>query len=97
MRVLRLQIIPFDDFSRDELHHIWKSLCKEQKWECAEDVSLVASRRVARGIGRKGFGNARDVRRLFERAVSSAKLRFFSGGEGARPTISMEDIIGMRP
>ncbi len=90
-------MIPFDDFSKDELHHIWRRMCKEAKWACADDVSLVASRRVARGIGRKGFGNARTVRKLFESAVSSAKLRFLAAGPGARPTIQMVDIIGSEP
>ncbi len=55
------QEVTFEDFNADELHLIWKSLCRDQEWECTQDVSLVASRRVARGIGRKGFGNARAV------------------------------------
>jgi hypothetical protein len=58
---------------------------------------MVASRRVARGVGRKGFGNARTVRKLFESAVSSAKLRFYGAAPGAQPTIAMEDIIGKEP
>jgi hypothetical protein len=70
------QVIPFDDFSSSELHDIFRGLCREKKWHCPQDVSLVASRRVARGIGRKGFGNARAVRKLFERAVDGAKLRY---------------------
>ncbi|MCP5493816.1 MAG: AAA family ATPase [Leptospiraceae bacterium] len=94
----RFETIQFDDFSEDELHRIWNGLCKKYNWICDNNVSKVASRRVARGIGRKGFGNARAVRRLFEQAKTEAKRRFYADtSSNAKPTIIMEDVIGLKP
>jgi hypothetical protein len=41
--------------------------------------------------------SCRQVRRLFEKAVSYAKLRFLSAPPGSMPTILMEDVIGKEP
>lgn len=56
----------------------------------------MARRRVARGIGRPGFGNARDVRKLFERTVAEAKATYNPRTDKA-PTLAAEHIIGRRP
>jgi hypothetical protein len=72
----RFQTIPFDDFTLPQLELIWRRLCEQSGWACSDQVAQVASRRVGRGIGRKGFGNARSVRTLFETAVREAKLRY---------------------
>jgi hypothetical protein len=94
----RFQVVPFEDFSREELGSIWRGFCKDKEWRCEEDVCDVVSRRLARGIGRRGFGNARDVRNLFQRTVSIAKMRFFRDErKDAIPTIVMEDVIGKEP
>lgn len=57
-------------------------------------MSRVTSRRLAQGHGRKGFGNASEVRKLFERVVQEAKLRYV---KGQTPTLTVEDIIGKEP
>ena len=56
----------------------------------------MARRRVARGIGQPGFGNARDVRKLFERTVAEAKASYNPRTDDA-PTLAAEHIIGRRP
>jgi AAA+ superfamily predicted ATPase len=89
----RFKNVHFADFSEDQLADIWRKNCRDMEFQCAEDVTKVASRRVARGLGRKGFGNARDVRKLFESAISFAKMHF----DGGKPTILMEDVIGKEP
>ena len=72
----RFQNIHFEDFDVKQLADIWDtSMCKKQGWKSEEKVTNIAAARVARGIGKKGFGNARTVRKLFERTVSEAIKR----------------------
>ena len=104
--------ITFEDFSETELRQIWLLELAKTKtegsagWEVATDdngedkVSDVAARRLARGIGRKGFGNAGDVRTMFQTAVKTA----ISRGLQANPSlhfpdlrISIVDVIGHDP
>ena len=89
----RFQTVQFDDFSEEQLGQIWRSLGAKHGWRIGDDVSRVAAARVARGRGRKGFGNARSVRQMFERAIGEAKHRYV-GGE---PTMMVEDVIGKEP
>ena len=65
----RFQSIVFDDFDEDQLRKVWEKYASDSGWESDAKASNVAARRIARGIGNKGFGNARDVRKLFESAV----------------------------
>ena len=72
----RFQNVHFEDFDVKQLADIWDtSMCKKQGWKSEEKVTNIAAARVARGIGKKGFGNARTVRKLFERTVSEAIKR----------------------
>jgi replication-associated recombination protein RarA len=91
----RFKTVNFADFSQDQIAAIWSKNCKDNAFKCERDVTNVAARRIARGIGRKGFGNARSVRQLFERAASEAKMRFRPGKEP--PQILVEDVIGKPP
>ena len=91
----RFQDVIFDDFNEQQLREIWESRCKKQAWVPAKDVSKVAARRIARGIGGKNFGNARSVRKLFETAVRYAKVDYLKNG--GTPTITMENLIGKPP
>ena len=54
----------------------------------------MAARRIARGIGRKGFGNARSMRQLFEQVATFAVAAYEARGD---LIIVAEDIIGKRP
>ncbi len=89
----RFQTVQFDDFSEDQLGQIWRSMGVEQGWSIDDAVSRVAAARIARGRGRKGFGNARSVRQMFERAIGEAKHRY----TGGKPTMIVEDVIGKEP
>ena len=59
----RFDLINFDDFDEDELKTIWKGEMEKRKFECDDRVTSVVARRLARQAGRKGFGNARAVRK----------------------------------
>ena len=72
----RFVSVPFEDFDEDQLALVWEKFCRDGRWQTSREVTRVAARRVARGIGSKGFANARSVRQLFDTAVSSAKRRF---------------------
>ena len=102
-------VIDFDDFEENELKEIWESLLEKsskkdkttgaiviQGWVVKERmVSAVAARRIARGIGRKGHGNAAAVLSLFEKAKEAAM-----SGKDYDPKnllITMIDLIGPDP
>ena len=55
--------IIFDDFTQPELKEIWTEMAGTNNWRLEPTVAEVASRRVSRGRGVKGFANARSVRR----------------------------------
>lgn len=92
----RFESIMFEDFTDAQLYQIWKKMCEDRTWTCSEDVSLVASRRLARGIGQKGFGNARSVRNLFESVIGNAEQLFLQNPHSP-PEILMEHVIGKEP
>jgi replication-associated recombination protein RarA len=73
----RFSTIVLEDFSREELEAIWsKELNNREGWDVEKElVNHVASYRLAKGRGSRGFGNARDVRNLFEKTVRSALAR----------------------
>ncbi|GMI24408.1 hypothetical protein TeGR_g12431 [Tetraparma gracilis] len=94
----RFRNIDFEDFDESQLKSIWESLCKESGYECdSKKTSEVAARRLARGAMRKGFGNARTVRKLVDRALESAERNYLKAGAGAKPLITVFDVIGKRP
>ncbi|KOO32113.1 protein-tyrosine dual specificity domain protein [Chrysochromulina tobinii] len=59
------------------------------------DALEVAVRRVARGKGRYGFGNGRDLRNAFESAASKARAR--ANFDPRAPELQIEDVIGPPP
>jgi hypothetical protein len=82
----RFTTIPFDDFSESDLLLKWRSLCEEHDVQCDDKISVIAARRLARGMGRKGFGNARDARKLFQDAVSASDHRYFKEAKEGEKT-----------
>ena len=60
----RFRDILFEDFTQPELKEIFVEFAEKHKWTLDTNVAEVASRRVARRRGVKGFANARDVRAL---------------------------------
>ncbi len=99
----RFDDVLFEDFDAAGLLRVWEGMLKKYSWRVFEqNVSRVAAARVARGAGSKGFGNARDVKNLFERSVSRALNRRKSVTPGERfdpsaPTMIMVDVLGPPP
>jgi SpoVK/Ycf46/Vps4 family AAA+-type ATPase len=78
----------------------------ERKRVCGTDIATVMARRIARGAGTKGFGNAREVRNQLEAAINRQSDRVGSialHGHGASITedqhrlLTRGDTIGNRP
>ena len=87
------QQITFEDYTEKELADIFRQMCTKMKWPPgSEDVVNVAARRVARGRGRKAFGNAGAVRVLFEAAYRRALDR-----DANATTLEIIDVIGPPP
>ena len=86
--------ITFDDYTEGELAQIFAGLCADHKWPPAEgeEVVAVAARRLARGRGRRGFGNAGEVRKLFEAAYRRALDR-----DANAKSLTIIDVIGPPP
>jgi hypothetical protein len=59
----RFELINFDDFDEEELKTIWNEEIKSRHFECDECVTSVVASRLVKSAGRKGFGNARAVRK----------------------------------
>ena len=59
----RFELINFEDFDEDELKTIWRDEISKRKFECDDQITAVMARRLAKSSGRKGFGNARAVRK----------------------------------
>jgi len=86
--------ITFDDYNEAELAQIFAGMCTDSNWPPAEgeEVVAVAARRLARGRGRRGFGNAREVRKLFQAAYRRALDR-----DTNAQSLKTIDIIGPPP
>ena len=84
--------ITFEDYTEPELAEIFQSKCKEMKVPPEKHVVEVAARRLARGRGARGFGNARAVRILFDKARSRALVR-----DAALTSLKVIDVMGPRP
>ncbi|ETP10987.1 hypothetical protein F441_13483 [Phytophthora nicotianae CJ01A1] len=90
----RFEEIMFEDFDAKELEVVWDGIAQDRGWEYEKAIANVACRRLARAAGRKGFGNARAVRKLFEQAVKEAMAR-----EDFDRTLKFKtvDLLGDRP
>lgn len=96
----RIRSVEFPDFSVEELGEIWKGLCEKELFLTSPQVTNIATRRVARGIGKHGFANARTVRNVFELALSAAKMRIKHTKSSERSSVNeilVEDVIGKDP
>jgi SpoVK/Ycf46/Vps4 family AAA+-type ATPase len=83
----------FEDYTKSELADILLQLCMESDWPPSDpSVIAVAAHRISRGRGHKAFGNARDVRKLFEKAYTRALAR-----DRHAKTITMVDVMGPPP
>ena len=100
--------LKFKDYNDAELldmlaKHVWKTWSGRMK---VDDGILglygrICIKRLGRGRGTKGFGNARSVSNLFSRIKERQAVRLAEGRENGRATddflITKEDLIGPDP
>jgi AAA lid domain len=87
----------FDDFDKNELGRIWTGMRKEKLWEEDDGVCSVVVKRMVKMSGRKGFGNAREVRKRLEAATQTAMVRLDDRFEPETMRLEIEDVIGKDP
>ncbi|KAG6592606.1 Serine/threonine-protein kinase mph1 [Phytophthora cinnamomi] len=90
----RFEEVTFEDFDARDLEAVWDGMARDRGWEYESAIAKVAFRRLVKAAGRKGFGNARAVRKLFEQAVKEAMAR-----EDFDNTLKFQtiDLLGDRP
>jgi len=93
----RFQEVVFDDFDESELSKIWMDMRKKKKWEEEDKVCSIAVKRMSKMSGRKGFGNAREVRKRLESATKSAMARLGETFTMDSMVLKIEDVIGEFP
>ena len=96
--------VVFEDYNRQELRQIFLQMVHNAHWRLEDEdkVADVVASRVARGRNMPGFGNARDVQRMFERAYTNALIRTSASGKGTTPVgdgpvLTMVDCLGACP
>lgn len=88
----RFDMVYFEDFNEKELKTIWEGQLKGRKFRSDDKASLVVSKRLAKQAGRKGFGNARAVRKEVEKAANIAMGR--EDFDENDMVIRIEDVMG---
>jgi replication-associated recombination protein RarA len=91
----RFDNVYFEDFDEGQLKTIWEGLLRERKWEADDKVASVVARRLAKMANRRGFGNARSVRKKFENATQEAFNR--DDFEPTHLELRIEDVVGESP
>ncbi|CAD7925300.1 unnamed protein product, partial [Amoebophrya sp. A120] len=92
----RFTEVVFEDFDEDELLSIWNHQREDREWREADDrLGKVVIRRLAKLRGRKGFGNARDVRKRLDEACNRAMNR--DEVDASNLVIEMTDAVGENP
>ncbi len=93
----RFHNILFEDFNEAELSKIWNDMREGKMWEEQEKVCSVLIRRLVRSAGRKGFGNAREIRKRLETAIKRAMTRLGSDIRRDNMILKISDVIGENP
>ncbi len=93
----------FQDYSDEQLTDIFKGMLAANKpaFRPEDERHLrIASRRLGRQRGAVGFGNARAVRNLMERAITRQSARVLAaraaGGQPDTLLLAREDLLGPR-
>ena len=83
------RFLHFPDYSVDEMMAIFDMRCSQNSYTLSDDArDLLRSLLALYSLDVKGFGNARGVRNLFERAVSAQANRLATD-----PEITKEDLM----
>ncbi|CAB9509012.1 NFX1-type zinc finger-containing protein 1 [Seminavis robusta] len=93
----RFREITFDDFDEEELTRIWTDMRSNKRWSEADNVCTVMVKRLMKQSGKKGFGNARDVRNHLENATKSAMSRLGDNFDQDNMQLEVVDVIGEDP
>jgi SpoVK/Ycf46/Vps4 family AAA+-type ATPase len=100
----------FPDYNESQLRKIFVNMVKdrgfqlERKKDCGVSISVVMANRIHRGAGKKGFGNAREVRNKMEGVIAqqtnrlgTLKLHKEKVSERDYKLLLAVDAIGVRP
>ncbi|RMX65665.1 hypothetical protein KXD40_008073 [Peronospora effusa] len=90
----RFEEVVFEDLDAQDLETVWDGIAQDRGWKYEKAIAKVACRRLAKAAGRKGFGNARAVRKLFDQAVKEAMAREDFDNDLEFQTV---DLLGDRP
>ena len=74
----RFELVNFEDFDEDELKTIWVDEIKTRMFECDDQITAVIARRLVKSSGRKGFGNARAVRKEVNTQMNADYVKWTS-------------------
>lgn len=64
--------VTFEDFSESELASIWNRMLDSKNWDADERLAGFVAKKLSLGANKRGFGNARAVRNIFEAATQLA-------------------------
>ena len=93
----RFREVAFEDFDENELAKIWSDLRTAKHWKEEDHVCRVAVKRLVKMAGRKGFGNAREIRRYLETATQNAMSRLGEHFSRENMILKISDVIGEDP
>lgn len=93
----RFKEVCFEDFDQQELTSIWTEMRRKKQWNEEGHVCTVAVKRIVKMSGRKGFGNARQVRIRLEEATQSAMARLGQKFSQENMILKIVDVIGEDP
>ena len=100
----------FDDYNETQLCRILLNMVKskgyrfESKKECGVPIARVLARRIAKGVGKKGFGNGRLCEKILDdcklnQTMRLGKLELYDIAISDRDhcTLTRADTVGDRP
>jgi SpoVK/Ycf46/Vps4 family AAA+-type ATPase len=94
------ETLVFDDYSNDELVKIFERMCFEHRYRIGAEILAAARAHFERSPRKRGFGNARVARQLFEDAIARQAARLSAGSRYSREdltTLSVEDVTPACP
>lgn len=91
------RFLHFPDYTAQELAEIFELRCKRSGYTLANDARPLLLRLLEQGCrDPRGFGNARGVRNLFERAVSAQANRLAHEPQVTRETLMLLTVDDLR-
>jgi hypothetical protein len=101
----------FEDYDENQIRHIFCDMLKsrgfrlqKKKQSGGVPIARVIARRIARGAGKKGFGNARTVRNVLDLSINKQTARIGSKvlhkqrvTDAEHRTLTVSDVLGDRP